>query len=93
MLTSSQPIYDFDGFVPYIFDNADFNTSTLTGHGTFHSLGAGTERSTRTRQPIECSDQLHYVANKNFANVLQKRYAKQAKIGLSLITIIFSLNF
>ena len=26
-------------FVQFVFDNADFNTGTLTGAGTFHNLG------------------------------------------------------
>ena len=29
----------FEGFVQFIFDNADFNIATLTGHEMFHSLG------------------------------------------------------
>lgn len=28
-----------DPFVQFVFDNADFNTATLTGAGTFHNLG------------------------------------------------------
>ncbi|KAJ8882391.1 hypothetical protein PR048_014198 [Dryococelus australis] len=27
------------GYIQYAFDNADFNIRTLTGHGTFHSMG------------------------------------------------------
>ena len=28
-----------DGFLQYVFDNADFNIRTIDGHGTFHSMG------------------------------------------------------
>ncbi|KAJ8884643.1 hypothetical protein PR048_016501 [Dryococelus australis] len=27
------------GYIQYVFDNADFNIRSLTGHGTFHSIG------------------------------------------------------
>ena len=30
---------DPDGFLQYVFDNADFNIRTIDGHGTFHSMG------------------------------------------------------
>ena len=33
------PLYDSTAFTSFIFDNADFQIATLTGHGTFHSLG------------------------------------------------------
>ena len=33
------PLYDLKDFAQFIFDNADFNIATLTGHGTIHSLG------------------------------------------------------
>ena len=33
------PSYKTTGFTNFIFDNADFHIATLTGHGTFHSLG------------------------------------------------------
>lgn len=28
-----------NGFMQYVFDNADINVTTLDGHGTFHALG------------------------------------------------------
>ena len=31
--------YPFDGFTRFIFENADFNVATLTGHNTVHILG------------------------------------------------------
>lgn len=35
----SAPVIDESAFIQYVFDNADFNIRTLTGLGTFHSLG------------------------------------------------------
>ena len=29
---------DPDGFLQYVFDNADYNIRTIDGHGTFHSI-------------------------------------------------------
>ena len=37
ILSPGKPSFDRSGFVQFVFDNADFNISTLTGHGTFHS--------------------------------------------------------
>ena len=31
--------YDLGSFTQFVFDNADFNAATLTGHYTFHSMG------------------------------------------------------
>ena len=31
--------YDLSSFTQFVFDNADFNVATLTGHNTFHSMG------------------------------------------------------
>ena len=39
VLQSSTPEYDLGNFTQFVFDNADFNISTLTGHGTFHAMG------------------------------------------------------
>lgn len=38
-LDGSEPSYELSGFTQYIFDNADFNVATLTGHNTFHTMG------------------------------------------------------
>ena len=38
-MTGGEPSYDLDGFTQFIFDNADFNVATVTGHNTFHSMG------------------------------------------------------
>lgn len=44
--TSIQPLQSTEAqFRHFAFDNADFNVRTLTGHGTFHSLGGLRYRS------------------------------------------------
>ena len=88
VLTSEQPAYDLDGFVQYIFDNADFNIATLTGHGTFHSLGGlvctTPYKSAPTPALKRCLN-LSKVENKSFATVMIRKYTKRAKISLSAI--------
>ena len=37
--SQSIPSYDSTAFTRFIFNNADFQIATVTGHGTFHSLG------------------------------------------------------
>lgn len=39
LMSSVEPSYDLDGFTQFVFDNADFNVGTVTGHNTFHSMG------------------------------------------------------
>ena len=35
----NEPSYNLTGFTQMVFDNADHNIATLTGHDTFHSMG------------------------------------------------------
>ena len=37
--TDNEPSYNLTGFTQMVFDNADHNIATLTGHDTFHSMG------------------------------------------------------
>ena len=39
MISAGKPSYGFEGFTKFVFDNADFNIATLTGHNTFHAMG------------------------------------------------------
>lgn len=39
LLSVGELSYDLNGFTQFMFDNADFNVSTLTGHNTFHAMG------------------------------------------------------
>ena len=38
-MSQGQPHYNLCNFTQFIFDNADFNIATLTGHDTFHAMG------------------------------------------------------
>ena len=38
-LIEEKPEYSINGFTQFVFDNADFNVATLTGHNTVHILG------------------------------------------------------
>ena len=38
-LTNVEPDYNLSGFTQFVFDNADFNIATTTGHNTFHAMG------------------------------------------------------
>jgi len=38
-MATAPPTLQSDSFIQFVFDNADFNVRTMTGHGTFHSMG------------------------------------------------------
>ena len=37
-MMSDEPTYNLNCFTQLVFDNADFNVATLTGHNTFHQM-------------------------------------------------------
>ena len=37
MISAGEPSYGLESFTQFVFDNADFNVATLTGHNTFHA--------------------------------------------------------
>ncbi len=39
LISKDAPTYNLEGFVQFMFDNADFNVNTIDGHNTFHSMG------------------------------------------------------
>lgn len=56
LLSVGEPSYDLNGFTQFVFDNADFNVATLTGHNTFHAMGGiacVTPPSTVNKVPIK----------------------------------------
>jgi len=58
--------YDLSGFTQFVFDNADFNVATLTGHNTFHSMGGiacVTPPGSMNNSPIKREVKLLYSAN------------------------------
>ena len=88
-MSSEKPSFDLSGFVQFVFDNADFNISTVTGHGTFHSLGGlvcTLPSRPSDKEPLRRPLNLSTDQNKTFANVMIKRNTKRANLGLSSIT-------
>ena len=39
MISAGEHSYGLEGFTQFLFDNADLNVATLTGHNTFHAMG------------------------------------------------------
>lgn len=52
-VNSPQPTVQPDAFVQFVFDNADVNTRTLNGFGTFHALG-GIKCITPAKSVLKC---------------------------------------
>ena len=40
MISAGEPSYGLGGFTQFVFDNADFNVATLTGHNSCHAMGS-----------------------------------------------------
>ena len=56
--------YHMSGFTQFVFDNADFNVATLTGHNTFHSMGGiacVTPPGSMNNSPIKREVKLQYL--------------------------------
>ncbi|XP_031358189.1 uncharacterized protein LOC116181888 [Photinus pyralis] len=80
-----------DSFLQFVFDNADVNTRTIDGHGTFHSMGGiicitpepATEnfQVPRPKQKIQASEIGH------FGSLPIQFYNKPAKSGLKTVTM------
>ena len=39
LISSAEHSLSLEGFTQFVFDNADFNVATMTGHNTFHAMG------------------------------------------------------
>ena len=91
ILSSDVPIYNLDGFSQFVFDNADFNTATISGHNTFHTMGgiafvtpAGNPASITLQR--SSTDLPTAEVFGNFGKIPIKTYKKPTKIGLSSIS-------
>ena len=91
LISTCQPSYALNGFAQFVFDNADFNISTLTGHNTFHAMGGiacVTPPGTVDESPIK-----HTVKSPSaellgtFGRIPIKRYSKPAVPGLQSVTV------
>ncbi|KAG1674525.1 ETS-related transcription factor Elf-3 [Nymphon striatum] len=92
-MLSDEQLYDLKGdIVNFIFDNADINVRTLTGHGTCHVMSGiacvtptGEETAQRSTQRVERSI-VPYLKGQ-FGHVLIKMYNKSNTTGFKSITI------
>jgi hypothetical protein len=84
--------YDWEGsFIQFIIDNADCNTRTLTGHGTWHSLGAVagvTPAKKKSLNNIQRSTKVRPASVRGkFSEIDIKKYIKPKTLGLKKIFI------
>lgn len=85
------PPCNLTGFTQFIFDNADFNIATLTGHGTFHSLrvlACATTAGIPMHPQLKRSSKVQSCQNsRKFGSIPVRRYTKRAKAELGTITV------
>ena len=90
-MSGEGPSYDLEDFCQFIFDNADFNVATLTGHSTFHSMGGiacVTPAKEPQRQLIPRSTKLPSAETiGRYGHVPIKRYYRPAVPGLKSTVI------
>jgi hypothetical protein len=91
IVSNDQPSYQLDGFFQFVFDNADFNVATISGHNTFHSMGGigcVTPDSGRSRHTIKRSTKLVKAdVTGEFGKVAIKAYKKPFVSALSCIKV------
>ena len=88
---------DSSGYIQFVFDNADFNIRTLTGLGTFHSMGGikyvtpATSAHTVTTAQRPKTYVLASVIGE-FAKVQIKPYKESTMRSSSLVHDVFALS-
>ena len=90
-LAKGDPDYNLQNFTQFVFDNADFNVSTLTGHDTFHANG-GIAVVTPPGDTDPCvlkrNTQLHGTEDiGQFSNVPLRTYKKPLNPALKTVII------
>ncbi|KAK4315551.1 hypothetical protein Pmani_013242 [Petrolisthes manimaculis] len=61
LISAGKPSYGLQWFTQFVFDNADFNIATLTGHKTFHTMDGidcVTPPGTVDKSPVNCTMQI-----------------------------------
>ena len=81
-----------EGFMQYAFDNADFNTNTLDGHNTFHTMGGircvTPVKNTESNRPVpRYRENLLADAIGTFGDVPIQTYKKPETPGLKQIAV------
>jgi hypothetical protein len=91
LASEGMPEYKTTGFTNFIFDNADFQIATLTGHGTFHSLGGlmvCTPAILSDPKKLKRSTVIPKANESRASCSLEvQSYSKPDKIGLSSLTV------
>ena len=86
LMSSDEPSYALRKFTQFVFDNADFNVATITGHNTFHSMGGiacvtppGSVRNSPVKRVINVPSA---AETGSFGKIPIKRYKKPVVPGL-----------
>lgn len=91
LISAGEPSYGLNGFTQCVFDNADFNVATLTGHNTFHAMGGiacVTPPGTVEKSPVKRTMQLPPAeAVGTFGHIPIKTYSKPAVPALQSVTV------
>ena len=91
LVSSGEPSYFLSCFTQFVFDNADFNVATLTGHNTFHTMGGiacVTPPGNVNKTPIKRNIKLPPAGEiGNFGNIPIKTYNKPAVPGLQSVIV------
>ena len=90
-LVEEGPSYHLGNFTQFIFDNADINVSTLTGHDTFHAMGGIACVTPPTEIPQPKLMRQKNIPSIEFAGkfgyIELKHYRKPTAPGLKSVTI------
>ena len=91
LISGGEQPYDLEGFIQYIWENADYNIVTLTGHNTMHSMGGiacVTPPGTRITSPIKCKVKVPPAKTvATFGQITVKTYIKSAVPGLESVVV------
>lgn len=89
--TSWKPDTEEESFCQYVFDNADFNIKTLTGKGTFHTMGGIKCITPITSVKTQEISKLKSIPSSNeigaAGNILIKQFIGKPKEGLNVLKL------
>lgn len=90
-MSNDEPSYHLGGFTQFMFDNADLNVETVTGHNTFNNMGGNTcvtPPGVVNTSPIKRSVKLQSADKVGaFGHIPIKTYSKPAVLGLRSVVI------
>ena len=90
-VVSGEPEYNLQNFTQFVFDNADFNVATLTGHDTFHAMGgiaAVTPSGDATPRALQRNPQLSAMEEMGqFSTMPLKIYRKPSLSAMKSVII------